>query len=61
MTRNLETADRIAKLTMAVMTILVYATGMIRGPWATALLILSILVLFIQTVRFVYNTQREGN
>ena len=51
MTRNLETADRIVKLVMALMMIVLYLVGMIHGPWATALLNLSILVVSIQAVR----------
>ena len=51
MTRNLETADRIAKLTLALMTVLLYFLRLIQGPFAEALLILSITVLAIYLLK----------
>jgi hypothetical protein len=61
MTRNLETADRIVKLVMALMTIVLYMAGMIHGPWATALLILSVLVVLLQAIRTVYQGLNSKN
>lgn len=47
MTKNLETADRIAKLALAITTTVLYLSGIIAGPSALALFLLSILVLLI--------------
>jgi hypothetical protein len=51
MTKNLETADRIAKLALALMIVVLYFFRLIQGPFAEALLILSITVLAIYLLR----------
>lgn len=50
-TRNLETADAIAKLVLSFATIILFLTGVIAGPFAVALVILSVLVLFLYLIK----------
>lgn len=45
--KNLETADTIAKLVLASSTILLFMTGLIAGPFAVALVMVSVLLLLI--------------
>jgi hypothetical protein len=47
MTKNLETADTIVKLILAVLVITFYFSSVISGPLARVLMILSLIVLFI--------------
>jgi hypothetical protein len=54
MTKNLETADRIAKLTLSLMTMLFYFTGVIDGPFASVLMIVSIAILLIYFVKYFF-------
>jgi len=51
-TRNLETADAIAKLVLASATIILYFTGLISGPFAVALVLLSVCVLLIFLLKY---------
>lgn len=53
MTRNLETADHIVKIVLAICTIVLYVTGLIAGPFAVVLFILSLLVLIIFATRLI--------
>lgn len=54
MTKNLETADRITKLILSVTTAVFYFAGVIEGPFARALMIISILVILIYAARIVF-------
>lgn len=47
MTRNLETADIIVKVVLAITVIVFYFTRIINGPFAIALLVLAVAVLLI--------------
>ena len=51
MTKNLETADVIAKLALAAGTIILFFTRVITGPLANLLTILSCIVIAIFVVR----------
>jgi hypothetical protein len=51
MTKNLDTADRIAKLALAGTTLILYFSRLIQGPFAGALLILSVTVIFIYLIK----------
>jgi len=53
MTKNLNTADLLAKLTLSVFTILSYFLGMITGPFAELLAILSFAVLIIYAIKLI--------
>lgn len=55
MTKNLETADMIVKLVLAVAVIIFYFTNLITGPFATTLLVLSIIVLVIFMAKAIYS------
>jgi hypothetical protein len=54
MTKNLEAADRITKLTLALMTLIFYLFDVIQGPFARALMIVSVAVLLIYFVKIVF-------
>jgi hypothetical protein len=54
MTRNLETADVIVKLTLAIAVLILYFTRLITGPSATGLMILAIVVILIFVARLVF-------
>ena len=54
MTTTLKTADRFARLTLAVCVIIFYALGLITGPFALALVILSGLALLTFAVSLGY-------
>lgn len=41
MTKNLQTADTITKLTLALLVVVLYLVRVISGPWATALVIVA--------------------
>lgn len=51
MTKNLETADKIAKLTLSVMCLTFYALGIIQGPFARSLMILSTVVILLYAAK----------
>ncbi|MDQ2658673.1 MAG: hypothetical protein M3Y60_14720 [Bacteroidota bacterium] len=53
-TRDLETADAIAKLILSIATILLFLAGVIGGPFAVALVVLSVLVLFLYLIKAIY-------
>ena len=53
MTKNLETADLIAKLVLAAGTIVLFFAGVISGPFANVLAILSGVILVIFAVKVV--------
>lgn len=53
MTGNLETADTIVKLVLAIAVLISYFAHIITGPFATALMILSVIVVLIFVVRFI--------
>lgn len=54
MIKNLETADKIVKLVLAVSVIVLFLTNVIAGPFAVALVILSFFVLIIYAARLLY-------
>lgn len=51
MTRNLETADYIVKLVLALGIIVLYLTKVIAGPFAIVLLVLAGLILLLDAVK----------
>ena len=51
MTKNLETADRIAKLMLSVLTLVLYFFGVIQGPLAITLIVLSSIVILLYIIR----------
>jgi hypothetical protein len=51
MTKNLETADNIAKLVLASLTIVLFLSGIIAGAFAVLLVILSVLIWLIYVTR----------
>ncbi|MBI1767190.1 MAG: hypothetical protein HYR67_02310 [Bacteroidetes bacterium] len=51
MTKNLHTADLLAKLALSILTILSYFFRMISGPFAEVLMILSFIVLIIYVIK----------
>ncbi len=52
MTQNLETADRIVRIVLAVTTVVIYSIGLIQGPFAFVLFLLGWLSLVIIVVRW---------
>ena len=54
MTKNLETADTLVKLILAISTIILYITRIISGPFAVVLLILSIAIILLHVVRVLF-------
>lgn len=54
MAKNLETADKIAKLTLSSATITLYCFNVIGGPFARALMVLSVVVLLIYFLKLVF-------
>jgi hypothetical protein len=54
MTKNLEKADAVVKLTLAVLVIVFYGTHVIVGPFARLLMILSSLAIVIFVVKFLH-------
>ena len=59
MTKNLETADRISKLTLASLTVVLYVFRVIQGPFAEALLLLSITVIAIYFIKLVSHSSGD--
>lgn len=53
MIKNVNTADLLAKLTLAALTILFYFMKVIHGPFATLLVTLSAIVLMIYLIKLV--------
>lgn len=51
MKQSLETADRIVKLVLAILVVVLYLTHIISGPFAKALVILALSVLIIFGVK----------
>jgi hypothetical protein len=58
MTKNLEKADTIVKLTLAVTVIVFYSTRIISGQFATVLAILAFVTIMIFVARLLYNRRR---
>jgi hypothetical protein len=54
MTKNLETADMVVKLTLAVTVLVFYFTRVITGPFATTLMILSSVVIVVFVTRLIF-------
>ncbi len=52
--KNLETADTIAKILLASATIILFMAGLIAGPFAVALVVVSALLLLISAARQVF-------
>lgn len=61
MTKNLETADRIAKLALSVSTVVLFFTGIIAGPFARWLVILSFVIIGLFVVRLVLTRLNSRN
>jgi hypothetical protein len=53
MTKNLEKADTIIKLTLAITTIVLYLSGVIAGPFGQILSGLSVIVIVIYLAKIV--------
>jgi hypothetical protein len=51
MTKNLETADKIAKVSLSLTCLIFYALKIIRGPFAHALMILSVAVIVLYVIK----------
>lgn len=54
MTKNLETADTIVKLILAITVLVFYFTNVITGPFAQALMILAFIVVVIFVARLFF-------
>jgi hypothetical protein len=54
MTKNLEAADKIAKLTLSLLTVVFYFSGVIEGPFAGGLMIVSVVIMVIYFVKMVF-------
>jgi hypothetical protein len=54
MTKNLETADRIAKLVLSLLILVFYFAGLIEGPFARVLMIVSVAALVIHFVKMAF-------
>ena len=54
MTKNLETADTIVKLTLSIAVLVFYFTNVIHGPFAKALMILAVIVVVIFVARLLF-------
>lgn len=55
MTKNLEKADAIVKLTLALSVLGFYFTHVLNGPFANALAVLSGLMIMIFVIKLVYS------
>jgi type IV secretory pathway VirB2 component (pilin) len=51
MSKNLETADMIVKMTLSVLIVIFYFADIISGPFARLLMILAFLILGISAMR----------
>lgn len=54
MTKSLDTVDHLAKIALALSVIVFYALGIIKGPFAIALLTLACLTIVIFVVRLAF-------
>ena len=54
MTRNLDTADTLAKLLLSICTVVLYFAGIIAGPFALLLFALSMVIISIYLIGVVY-------
>ncbi|MEO5603856.1 MAG: DUF2892 domain-containing protein [Cyclobacteriaceae bacterium] len=54
MTKNLKTADTIVKLILAVTVLIFYFTRLISGPFAMALMFLSLIVILIFLIQLFF-------
>jgi hypothetical protein len=61
MTKNLEKADTVVKLTLALSVILFYLTHIIRGPSALVITLLATFTILIFVVRFIYSRVSRKN
>jgi type IV secretory pathway VirB2 component (pilin) len=55
MTKNIETADKIVKLTLSMMTLILYFVKVIQGPFASALAILSVAVVLLHFMKVLFS------
>ena len=55
MKKNLETADHVTKLILALAAVVFYVTGIIEGPVAKVLMVLGALVLILFFAKVVLN------
>ncbi|MFN8333534.1 MAG: hypothetical protein U0U09_00310 [Cyclobacteriaceae bacterium] len=55
MTKNLEKADTVVKLTLAVSVIVCYGTNIISGPLASVLAFLAALTILIFGLKFLHH------
>ena len=53
MTKNLETADVIAKLLLSASTVILFFAGVIAGPFARFLVVVSALILVIFLIKLI--------
>lgn len=51
MTRNLETADRIVKLSLSGIILVLYVLNVIQGPFAHVLMIVSVAVIVLYIIK----------
>ena len=56
MNKNLETADILVKVVLSVSTIILFIAGIISGPFALMLVVLSSLILLIFLMRRLYKS-----
>lgn len=61
MTKNLETADAIAKLVLAGATVVLFFAGVISGPFANLLVILSGVIITIFILKVVIARRQSRN
>jgi hypothetical protein len=54
MTKNLEAADNIVKVVLALLTIVLFFLKVIAGPFATVLVVLSFAMLAIYAIRLLH-------
>jgi hypothetical protein len=59
MTKNLETADLIAKLTLAGGSVVLFFTGVIAGPFANLLVILSCIIITVYLAKLVARRRKS--
>lgn len=60
MTKNLEAADHIVKLVLAISIIVLYVVRVIAGPFAIALVVLSFFILGSFAARLIIGAWRHG-
>ena len=59
MTKNLETADLVAKLVMSGAIIVLDAVGILTGPFATLLVVLAVIVIMLTIIKLVVTRTRD--